>query len=55
MIIWAKIQESDVSFRLSGTASFRALPKLDFKNWNFLQITWIKKRKAVSQLPQVAF
>ena len=51
----SRIQESDVSFRLTGTASFRALPKLDFKNWNFLQITWIKKRQAVSRLPQVAF
>ena len=30
MIIWEKIQESDVSFRLTVTATFRALPRLDF-------------------------
>ena len=31
MIIWEKIQESDVSFRLTVTATFRALQRLDFK------------------------
>ena len=31
MIIWEKIQESDVSFRLTVTATFRVLPRLDFK------------------------
>ena len=31
MIIWEKIQEIDVSFRLTVTATFRTLPRLDFK------------------------
>ena len=31
MIIWAKIQQSNVSFHLTGTAIFLALPRLDFK------------------------
>ena len=31
MIIWEEIQESDVSFRLNVTATFLALPRLDFK------------------------
>ena len=31
MIIWAKIQQNNVSFHLSGTATFLAFPRLDFK------------------------
>ena len=31
MIIWAKIQESDVFFLLTGTATFLAVQRLDFK------------------------
>ena len=57
MIIWAEPDPREWCFLsgLTGTASFRALPKLDFKKRNLLQITWIKKRKAVSRLPQAAF
>ena len=31
MIIWAKIQQNNVSFHLTGTATFLAFPRLDFK------------------------
>ena len=31
MIIWAKIQQNNVSFHLAGTATFLAFPRLDFK------------------------
>ena len=31
MIIWAKIQQNNVSFHLTGTATFLAVPRLDFK------------------------
>ena len=31
MIIWTKIQQNNVSFYLTGTATFLAVPRLGFK------------------------